>query len=91
MAVIMPRTARKHPPLKDLLNAVWGAFFGLFFAGIAVAAARKDVDSLSWKEWMALAVFVPSYDNPRKRAVLEGFRRGRPASPEAHREPLAKD
>lgn len=54
----MTGTTRKHPPLKDLLNAVWGAFIGLFFAGIAVAAARKDVDSLSWKEWMALAVFA---------------------------------
>ena len=54
----MPRTARKHPPLKDLLNAVWGAFIGLFFAGIAVAAARKDVDSLSWKECMPMAVFA---------------------------------
>ena len=54
----MKRAARKHPPLKDLLNAAWEAVFGLFFASIALAAARQGADSPSWKDRMVIVVLI---------------------------------
>ena len=76
----MLRTARKHPPLKDLLNAIWEAFFGLVFMGIAVVTARKNADSLSWEERMGSAVFIAVGLVMFGAGVLRGYRLYHPPS-----------
>lgn len=53
----MPRTARNHPPLKDLLRTAWNALFGLFFAGMGIAVTRHWATS-PWKDRIGAAVFI---------------------------------